>query len=321
MKALYFENALTLREIPQPVPAADEVLIRVTKAGICNTDIEITRGYMPGFRGVVGHEFIGIVEKAPNRHLLGKRVTAEINLACGECDWCRKGMQRHCPHRSVLGIDRRDGAFAEYLAVPQSNVMEIPPSVPDDRAVFIEPLAAACEILEQVRINRSHSVLLVGDGKLGQLIARVLQTTGCKLLVVGKHDTKLGLLSQMGIPTTHLGQFEPEPFDIVVEATGSPVAFELALSCLKPRGTMVLKSTYAGKIEFDPSLFVVNEFTVVGSRCGRFSEALNFLLRHSPHLEELITARYALGQATEAFEHSQNSEALKVLLEMPGGGE
>jgi threonine dehydrogenase-like Zn-dependent dehydrogenase len=318
VKALFYDNTLTLQDVPKPMPGDDEALIRVTQAGICNTDIEITRGYMPGFRGVVGHEFIGVVEEAPNQHLVGKRATAEINLACGECTWCRRGMQRHCPNRSVLGIDRRNGAFAEYLTVPQCNVVELPPSIPEDRAVFIEPLAAACEILEQIKINRSHSVLLVGDGKLGQLIGRVIHTTGCKLLAVGKHTGKLGLLSRQGIATVHLDQFEPEPFDIVIEATGSPVAFELALSCLKPRGTLVLKSTYAGKLEIAPSSLVVNEYTIIGSRCGRFSEALNFLLRHTPPLEQLITARYPLDQGLEAFEHSQSPEALKVVLEMPG---
>jgi threonine dehydrogenase-like Zn-dependent dehydrogenase len=242
MKAVVFDGELRVADVSAPRCGAGEVLVRVTKAGICNTDLEIMRGYVPGFKGILGHEFVGVVEEADEEGLAGRRVTAEINFACGKCVCCVSGLQRHCPNRTVLGIQNRNGALAEYVAVPRENVVPVPDDIPDNRAVFIEPLAAALEILEQVPVTASNSALLLGDGKLGQLVARVLASTGCRLTVVGKHAHKLALLADTGASAVMLGGFRAAKHDIVVEATGSPSAFGLAMSSVKPRGTVVLKS-------------------------------------------------------------------------------
>jgi threonine dehydrogenase-like Zn-dependent dehydrogenase len=248
---------------------------------------------------------------------MGKRVTGEINLPCGDCEYCKKGLERHCPNRTVVGIQNRPGAFAEFICLPEKNLVEIPPTVSDSEAVFIEPLAAALEILDQVDIQSDHRVLLFGDGKLGQLIARVLQTTGCGLMVVGKHEKKLALIRSLGISACHVADFQPVFRDIVIDATGSPAAFETALKCVKPRGILVLKSTFAGKAQWNPSRLVVNEITLVGSRCGRFSRAIEFLLKEKPDFSPLIEATLPLDRGIEAFHLSKEGNSLKVLLEMP----
>jgi threonine dehydrogenase-like Zn-dependent dehydrogenase len=317
MKSLICANGtLTLQECEKPKRVKNEVLIKVDCAGICATDLEIVKGYVPGFAGIPGHEFVGHVVEADDAALIGLRVTAEINCACGECDYCTKGMQRHCPNRTVLGIVNRNGAFAEYLSVPRENVVIIPEDIPETPAILIEPLAAALEILEQISIGKEQSVLLVGDGRLAQLTGRVLLARDVMLTVAGKHQAKLDLLKRHGARTFLLGDFNPSPFDIVIEASGKPAGFELALSCVKPRGTIVLKSTYAGGFQFNPSTVVVNEITLVGSRCGKFSEAINFIQKHKPDLSYMISARYPFSQAIEAFEKAKETGALKVVLEM-----
>jgi 2-desacetyl-2-hydroxyethyl bacteriochlorophyllide A dehydrogenase len=315
MKALVFDGTLRLASVPVPAATKDEVLIRVTLAGICNTDHEIVAGYMPGFKGILGHEFLGIVEKAGDKKLAGKRVTAEINCGCGTCEYCKNGMERHCPNRTVIGIKDRDGAFAEYICVPAKNVVTIPDSVPDASAVFIEPLAAALEIKEQVSLEHKN-VLLIGDGKLGILIAHVLSTANCEATAIGNHQEKLGMIGKLGVKTMLSNQFQRKQFDIVVEASGNPDAFSLAVECTKPHGTLVLKSTYARDLTFNPSPFVVNEITVVGSRCGRFSDALQYLELYKPDFSWMISKEFSIEDGMEAFEYSKKPWVLKVILKM-----
>lgn len=314
MRALIFDGRLKVKDVEKPVRQKGEALIRVLMAGICNTDHEITKGYVPGFKGILGHEFLGVVEDADDKDLVGKRVAAEINLACGACEFCRKGLGRHCPGRSVLGIINKDGAFAGYLTLPETNIVVVPDSISDTQAVFIEPLAAALEILEQVRIVPEHKVLLIGDGKLALLIAFVLKATGCSLTVLGKHKEKLALAKDSGINTVMLEGFIKSGYDVVVEASGNRSGFMTALDCVKPRGTIVLKSTYAEPLTFNPFQIVVNEIAVVGSRCGRFEDAIRFLNAHRIPLDSLISAEFSLDKAEEAFAFSARPDALKVLL-------
>ncbi|MBD3242302.1 MAG: alcohol dehydrogenase catalytic domain-containing protein [Chitinivibrionales bacterium] len=316
MKAVVFDGALGLRDVPRPARGKGDVLIRVAKAGICNTDHEIVRGYMPGFTGILGHEFVGVVTEAADASLVGARVTAEINCACGTCAYCRRGLGRHCPHRTVLGIVNRDGAFAEYVSVPAPNVVAVPDDIDDTRAVFIEPLAAACEVLEQVSVLPEHEVLVIGDGKLALLVAMVLHSTGCRISIAGKHERKLALLNRYDVETLPAGGFGGRRFDIVVEACGNPDAFAEAVAATKPRGTLVLKSTYADPLTFNPAPIVVDEITVVGSRCGQFADAVRFMREHHPPLESLVTAVYPLSEAVAAFERSERSDSLKVILEV-----
>lgn len=314
MKAVIFDGALKICDAGQPKRKKDEVLIKVSHAGICNTDHEIIKGYIPNFKGILGHEFFGFVVDADDSGYIGKRVTGEINIACGDCEFCKKGLGRHCPNRSVLGILNKDGAFAEFLTLPAKNVVKIPPNIHDKHAIFIEPLAAALEILEQITITQDHSILLIGDGKLAILIAYVLQSTGCNLVVIGKHKHKLKLLEESGIKTILLSNFEKRQFDICVEASGNPSGFNLGLECVKPRGTLVLKSTYAAPFNFNPFPVVVNEITVIGSRCGRFDMAIHFLQTHKIPLDKLISSVFELKDASAAFEFSARHESLKVLL-------
>ncbi len=317
MKAVVFDGALRLREVPAPARGENDVLIRIVRAGICNTDHEIIRGYVPGFSGTLGHEFVGVVEEATDPSLIGARTTAEINCACGACAYCRRGLGRHCPNRTVLGIANRDGVFAEYVSVPERNVVPIPDDIGDTTAVFIEPLAAACEILEQISVLPEHHVLIIGDGKLALLAAMVLQSTGCTLTIAGKHERKLALLNRYDIETLPAGGYAGRRFDVVVEACGKPDAFAEAVAATKPRGTLVLKSTYAEPLTFNPAPIVVDEISIVGSRCGQFADALRFIREHRPPLESLVTAVYPLTDAIAAFECSASSDSLKVILEMP----
>ncbi len=313
MNALWLENGrLRFRtDVPTPKPAEGEVLIRMIRAGLCRTDAELAKGYYP-FTGVPGHEFVGIVEHGP-QGWRGERVVGEINAACGACAMCRRGMPTHCERRTVLGIVNRNGAFAEYLTLPAGNVHRVPRGLGDDAAVFTEPLAAALEILEQVRVSKQDRVLVVGDGKLGYLVAQVLARTGCELLVAGRHKHKLDLLSTRGIATT-----TEEPgggFDVAVECSGNPDAFAAARGSLRPRGTLVMKSTYAGALTLDASAIVVDEITLIGSRCGPFEPALRLLAEQGVEVSPLIEARYPLDRALEAFEHAQRPGVMKVLLE------
>ena len=315
MKALVFDKTLRLADVPVPARSRDEVLIRVTLAGICNTDHEIVAGCMPGFKGILGHEFLGIVEKAVDKKLVGKRVTAEINCGCGTCDYCKIGMERHCPNRTVIGIKDCDGAFAEYICVPAKNVVTILDGIPDKTAVFIEPLAAALEIFEQISLE-NKSVLLIGDGKLGLLIAHAVRMHHCDFFVVGRHRENLGLLAALGIKTALALDFVKKQFDVVIEASGSPAAFPLAVECVKPRGAIVLKSTYAQNLIVNPSPIIVNEITVVGSRCGRFSDALRFLETYKPDFSWMISKVFEIKDGMEAFKYSKKPGMLKVLLKM-----
>ncbi len=316
MKVVYFDGLLKVCHRDKARRKNGEVLIRVETAGICNTDHEIIRGYIPGFKGILGHEFFGYVEDADDKSIIGKRVTAEINIVCGKCEFCSKGIGTHCSNRKVIGIINKDGAMAEYITVPNENIVEIPPSIPDAQAIFIEPLAAALEILEQISIDKNHSVLLIGDGKLALLIAMVVYNTGCALTIVGKHSHKVAILKDMDIKTTLLDDFQPEKHDIVIEASGNPSAFELGLACVKPRGTFILKSTYSDRFPFNPSSIVVDEITLVGSRCGRFNRSIDYLQEYNPEMKEMISKEYHLDDAIEAFNYSARPDTLKVLIKI-----
>lgn len=304
MRAVWLENRrVELRDVPAPAIPSGESLVRVRLAGICNTDLELTRGYYP-FTGIPGHEFVGEVD--------GQRVVGEINAVCGNCETCRGNDRSHCPNRTVLGIANRHGAFAESLALPTENLHSVPPEVSDDEAVFVEPLAAALEIQEQVKITPQDRVVVVGDGKLGQLVAQTLALTGCKLLVIGHHAGKLALLSSRGIDVT---MDDPQrSFDIAVDCTGNPEGFELARRALRPRGTLVMKSTYAGTLTVNASSLVVDEITVIGSRCGPFPRALDLLRARAIEVRFLIQSTYELNDALTAFDHAQRRGALKILI-------
>jgi threonine dehydrogenase-like Zn-dependent dehydrogenase len=317
MKTLYHENGhLMLIDKKIPEISGDEVLIRVHYAGICTTDLEIKKGYMD-FTGIPGHEFVGIVEKSGDPEFLNKRVVGEINLACGKCSLCLKGLGSHCPHRTVLGILGKDGAFAEYLTLPKKNLHVVPTEISDLQAVFVEPLAATCQITQQLEILPQQRILILGDGKLGQLIAHVLSIYTDKLLVVGKHSSKLELLENSGIKTVLLENFdEPDmSFHVVIEATGSWEGWELAIKKVIPRGFLVLKSTYAGEHPFNPAPLVINEINVVGSRCGPFNAAINLMLKKIVDPTELISGIYKIQEWEKAFALAQQPESLKVLLD------
>lgn len=316
MKGLWLENQkLQLRtDIPTPEPSTDEALVRVLRAGVCNTDLELLRGYYP-YTGILGHEFVGVVEQGP-KELLHQRVVGEINAVCGQCYFCQKGQPTHCENRTVLGIVNRNGAFADYLTLPIENLHLVPESITTDAATFTEPIAAALEIQQQVSVDANKRVLVVGDGKLGQLVAQTLALTGCELLAVGRHQEKLANLEARGIKTGFADAVTEKSFDISVECTGNPEGFAIALGALRPRGTLVLKSTYAGKLTIDASSVVVDEITVIGSRCGPFPQALQLLAAGQVEVEGLIQARYPLSEGLKAFDHAQRRGVLKVLVDM-----
>lgn len=319
MMSLWFESGhLECRTTAVPSPPSGEALVRVLRAGICNTDLEIVRGYFT-FTGIPGHEFVGRVERG-SEALIGKRVVGEINAVCGDCDTCRAGRPSHCERRTVLGILNRHGAFAEYLVLPEANLHVVPGEVSTDAAVFTEPLAAALEIQEQLAIRPENRVLVVGDGKLGLLIAQTLALKGCDLLVMGRHAAKLSLLVSRGIPTTLGNQPQPASFDVSVECTGNAEGFAIARRALRPRGTLVMKSTYRGSLNVDASMIVVDEITLVGSRCGPFDKALRLLAERRVDVEPLIHARYPLAQGEAAFERAAASGVLKVLIDMEPRG-
>ena len=317
MKALVFDNELKYVEnYPNPIPQKGEVLIKVTHAGICNTDVEITKGYM-GFKGICGHEFLGIVEEvnAEDKSLLGKRVTGEINLGCNNCPDCFNNMQRHCQNRQTFGILKKDGAFAEYVTLPIENVVEIPATISDEDAILIEPLAAALEILEQVHIKPADKVAILGDGKLGLLISLVLSTTQADVVTIGKHENKLDILNKQGIKTKFLKDAnEMKYYDIVVDATGSVDGFEKAISLVKPRGIFVLKSTVAAEKPLNLAPVVIDEITIVGSRCGQFRPALRLLEKKVLDLKPLLSKTFDFANAKEAFEYAQEKGVLKVVM-------
>ncbi|MDZ7958520.1 MAG: alcohol dehydrogenase catalytic domain-containing protein [Aulosira sp. DedQUE10] len=316
MKGIWLENnQLQLRtDIPTPEPPPGEALVRVLRAGICNTDLELLRGYYP-YSGILGHEFVGVVEQGPE-NLLNRRVVGEINAVCGRCRFCLSGNSTHCENRTVLGIVNRHGAFAEYLCLPVENLHPVPENVPTEVATFTEPIAAALEIQQQVALGANDRVLVVGDGKLGQLVAQTIALTGCELLVVGRHQEKLANLAARGIKTGLSADVTDRFFDISVECTGNPEGFAIARRALRPRGTLVLKSTYAGNLNIDVSSLVVDEITLIGSRCGPFSAALQLLATEQVDVQPLIHARYHLSEGLAAFEHAQSRGVLKVLLEI-----
>jgi len=298
---------LSLKEIEKP-ERADETLVRVVLSGICNTDLEIARGYA-GFNGTIGHEFVGVDES-------GRRVVGEINAGCGNCDLCLAGDSRHCATRTVLGIHGRDGAHAEFLQLPKVNLLPVPDGVPDEHAVFTEPLAAACGILERVTINSDDRVAVIGDGKLGLLCAQVTALTGASLLLIGKHAPKLRIAERRGIETTTPTRAakRKRQFDVVVEASGSASGFGLALELLRPRGQLVLKSTFHGKTELDAAPIVVDEISIVGSRCGRFQPALDLLQKKAVDVDSLISEEYPLAKGVHAMRRAATKGVLKVLL-------
>lgn len=318
MKAVVLGRGVALAERPEPEPAQGEALVRVTLAGICGTDLELARGYMD-FEGVPGHEFVGMVEKVAGGNVdcarwVGRRVVADINLGCGACHACRDGLSRHCSYRTVLGILGKDGAHAEMLTVPVGNLHEVPDAIPDRDAVFIEPLAAACEILDQVQVDPDDRVLVVGDGRLGQLVARVLSTVAGSVTVLGRHSGKLALLQDLGVEAVTDGSTLEPGYDLAIDASGSPSGMYSAARLLRPRGTLVLKSTYQGERPLPVARLVVDEITIVGSRCGRFEAAIPRLVSRDVRVDDLVTQIYPLNDALRAYERSSASGVLKVLL-------
>jgi len=308
------KKRVAVRDIAKP-HADNEAVVRVTLSGICNTDLEIARGYA-GFKGTIGHEFVGVVDESPDQSLIGQRVVGEINAGCGKCQLCKAGDPRHCPTRTVLGIVGRDGAHAEFLRLPIENLVRVPKSVEDQHAVFAEPLAAACGILERADINKSDRVAVIGDGKLGLLCSQVIALTGAPVLLVGKHPTKLKIASRRGIETSTPKQAakRAREFDVVVEASGAAPGFALALDLLRPRGTLVLKSTFNNTTEIDAARIVVDEISIVGSRCGRLKPAINLLKKRAVDVASLISEEYGLAQGVEAMERAGARGVLKVLL-------
>lgn len=319
MKAVVFDNGLKLdNNYAKPIPQKGEALIRVSMAGICNTDYEITKGYM-GYVGVLGHEFVGVVEdvNSENKSLIGKRVVAEISYGCHkpDCEWCNQGLVRHCPDRHTIGIWRKDGCFAEYITLPTEILFEVPENVSNEQVVFVEPLAAACEILEQLHIQPIQKVIVQGDGKLGLTTALALNAFNYDVTLVGKHQNKLDIAQAQGVKTMLLDDLEVKPeWDIVIEATGSISGFENAMALTKPRGVLVLKSTVAGSKEINLAPVVINEITVLGSRCGQFKPALRLLENGKIDFKPLISGIYNVDDAIKAFEKNKEKDTLKVLL-------
>ncbi len=314
MRAFHWDGTLArVVDHPDPPLGPGMALVQMTRAGVCNTDLEIVQGYM-GYRGVLGHELVGHVVEGPPPWI-GKRVAAEINFACGSCAICAEGLGRHCPTRTVMGILGADGAFAERVAVPVANLHEVPSAVSDDAAAFIEPLAAAYEILEQVHVRPGMRCLVLGDGKLGLLVAQVLFTTGARVLAVGKHPDKLAILAKRGIEVTTLDVWKRAQADLVVEATGTAQGLALAIEATRPRGTLILKSTVAGATQLHLAPLVIHEITVVGSRCGSFAPAIRGLASTAVDVLPLISARLPLARADEALRLAAQPGVLKVLLE------
>lgn len=314
MKAMCFDGKNTRYNENYPDPKLGEVLVRINLAGICGTDLEILDGYME-YDGILGHEFVGTVEKAENPSLIGKRVVGEINAGCGLCESCEKGMDRHCPNRTVLGILKRDGAFAEFLSLPEKNLHVIPDSITDEQAVFVEPLSAAFEIKEQISLQSQWKVAVVGDGRLAQLIIRVLKLTCPNITCFGRHKSKLESLINIGVKIK-IGIEKPDEqsFDLVVEATGSNSGFTDTMKLIKPRGIVILKSTIASRENLDLTPVVVNEITLIGSRCGLFKPAIDALATGMVSVDSMIDSTFPLEKFSEAIEHTKKPETLKVFL-------
>jgi threonine dehydrogenase-like Zn-dependent dehydrogenase len=323
MLAVHLENGeVTTRTLPVPPRPEGFALLRLLAGGICNTDLELQRGYY-GFVGTPGHEFVAEVVEADTRALIGRRVVGEINLACTHCEWCRNGLGRHCPNRTVLGIVKHPGAFAEFFTLPERNLHVLPDDIPTSRAVFLEPLAAACEILDQVALPTGVRIAVLGDGKLGLLIAMVLNAHGYQVHQFGRHAAKLAISARVGVVTAIVTEIAAgvanaalpiAAYDWVVDATGSPDGLRSAVAMTRPRGTVILKSTLHGTVPVDTAPIIVNEITLVGSRCGRFAAALPLLGHPLVRVEELIAARFPLSEAPQAFARAAERGVLKVLL-------
>lgn len=306
-----YSNQVLMRQVDVPGRPPGFALIRMRVAGICNTDLELQRGYY-GFSGIPGHEFVGEVVEADSPLLLGRRVVGEINLACGHCAFCAAGLGRHCDARTVLGIVKHAGAFAEYLTLPEKNLRVLPDDMADEKAVFAEPLAAACEILEQVRIEPGCEVAVLGDGKLGLLIAQTLLWHGARVSVFGRHAEKLRIVKRAGATVS---QGEPVGrFPVVVESTGSADGLRCAIGIARARGTVVMKSTVHNEVKIDMAPAIVNEITLVGSRCGLFEPALDLLRQGKIDTAAMVTAEFPLLEAPAAFAKAAERGVLKVLL-------
>lgn len=333
MRSLHFDGtAVQLKSAPTPAPGEGEVLIRVHAAGVCQTDLEIAKGYM-GFTGILGHEFVGTIEKlgkgAPHEWM-GKRACAEINCVCGKCEMCSRGLSSHCTRRSVIGILNHDGAFADYIAVPVRNLHAVPEHVTDEEAVFVEPLAAAFQILRQVPIERRTRVTVLGDGRLGQLCAQVLARTGCVLALVGHHEDKLSLAEKLCLPAglpARANKAGPQfrvslerdlrptrDQDVVVDCTGRAEGFERALTLVRPRGTVVLKTTVASAKPLNLAPIVIDEITILGSRCGPFAEAVHGLASREVNVLPLVSKRVTLEQAEKVFAPGASTASLKTVI-------
>jgi threonine dehydrogenase-like Zn-dependent dehydrogenase len=314
MRAIVLDDHVDLHSNrPAPTPAAGEVLVRVIRAGVCETDLQLIKGYM-GFRGVLGHEFVGVAESGP---LAGRRVVGEINCACWNCETCRVGLPTHCPNRTVLGIFNHDGAFADLIAVPQRNLHAVPDALPDDVAVFTEPVAAAYQIPVQLTIREQDRIAVLGDGRLGNLCAQVLARLSDHVLVVGKHPEKLSILASMGIGTTLLSNPpDDRSFDVIVDCTGSESGLPTALKLVRPRGTIVLKTTVAGQQTLAWASLVIDEVTLIGSRCGPFDRALASLEQGHVTVQPLISERFDLSRGLDALTRAQTKGILKVLLDV-----
>ena len=320
MKAVVFDEELKLvKDYKKPELKKGEVLIKTRMSGICNTDLEITKGYM-GYKGVLGHEFVGDVVEVYddcNKNWIGKRVVGEINCGCNNDSWCAKGLARHCPNRQTLGIWQKDGCFSEYFTLPVENILEVPQNLSDEEATFVEPVAAAMEITEQLHIKPKDKVALLGDGKLGLCIALVLNALNVDLIHIGKHENKLEISRKAGVKTKLLKDLEDsdnKSFDIVIEATGSTGGFETSLALTKPRGVLVLKSTIAAKEGLNLAPVVIDEITVLGSRCGQFEPALRLMGAKKLDIRPLISEIYPIDKALEAFEKNKQKDILKILL-------
>jgi alcohol dehydrogenase len=325
MRALIFEqSSLSFRpRFAEPPENEGDTLIKVRRAGICATDLEILRGYM-GFSGILGHEFVGEVTSSPNKDLVGQRVVGEINIVCGRCDLCLSGLSSHCRNRTVLGIQKHNGAFADFVRLPAANLHVLPRAVDDDAGVFVEPLAAAMQITKQINLDGSGDstrgkkwVTVLGDGKLGLLVGQVLRNANCQVRIIGTHPEKLALCEKWQIRSRPLADIAPRhDQDVVVDCTGNAGGFEIAMQMVRPRGTIVLKSTFAASKPMNLAPLVIDEISVVGSRCGPFREAIRALAEKQVDVPSLIHRRMRLEQGVEAMELAGRPEVLKVLLSM-----
>lgn len=314
VRAIVFDGELRFRsDVPQRLPADHEVVVDVLVAGVCETDLQLCRGYM-GFGGTLGHEFVGVPRTG---RFAGQRVVGEINCACHQCDTCRQGESNHCPNRTVIGILNHDGAFADSVLIPERNLFAVPDHVPTDHAVFVEPLAAACRIPQQITLSPGDVAVVLGDGRLGNLCAQVLKHHGCRVTVIGKHDGKLRILRDLGIATMRIEEAAGiARVPLVVDCTGSPTGLEAALRIVRPCGTIVLKTTVAADQSIQLAPIVIDEIRVIGSRCGPFDGALKLLADESVEVAPLLSARYALSDGVAAFEHAARKDTLKVLLDI-----